>query len=103
MAETYTVTFRTPRGAGSVDVTVPDGVEPLNHIAHEIARELDLFRFEVQIGEHGGSIRGLGDDGPGIPFTLTRLEDEPDDPTPCCPDPACSGRPCTFPGYAPTH
>lgn len=29
-------------------------------------------------------------------------EDEPDG-APCCPDPQCSGNPCTFPGYADNH
>lgn len=31
-----------------------------------------------------------------------RREEEPDG-APCCPDPDCSGSPCTFPGYASNH
>lgn len=26
-----------------------------------------------------------------------------EDGAPCCPDPGCSGNPCTFPGYARSH
>ncbi len=32
------------------------------------------------------------------------IEDEqPEYDGPCCPDPGCSGNPCTFPGYADSH
>lgn len=30
------------------------------------------------------------------------IDDEPNG-APCCPDPGCSGNPCTFPGYADNH
>jgi len=33
----------------------------------------------------------------------TRRPSEDIDPTPCCPDPDCSGNPCTFSGYSPNH
>ncbi len=31
------------------------------------------------------------------------LDHEATDGAPCCPDPGCSGNPCTFPGYAPNN
>lgn len=74
MPDTYRVGFSTSRGKGSVEVTVPDAVDPYEHLANEIARELDLMRFEVQIGSDGGHIRLIGDDGPGTAFTLNRLD-----------------------------
>lgn len=67
---TYTVAFdQNPRTA--VDIDVPEGAEPLDYIAWEIAQNLGLMRFEVQIGDHGGSIRSIGDSGRGLTFTLT--------------------------------
>jgi hypothetical protein len=33
---------------------------------------------------------------------LIEEQEEPDG-APCCPDPGCSGNPCTFPGYADNH
>lgn len=38
--------------------------------------------------------------GERVPMPQT-WEREPD--APCCPDPGCSGRPCTFAGYAANH
>lgn len=62
----------------SVEIAVPEGTEPLEHIAREIARELDLMRFEVEIGDEGGYIRLLGDDGPGIAFSLAPIDTKDD-------------------------
>lgn len=58
----------------AVEITVPDSTDPLEHIANEIARELELLRYEVQIGAEGGQIRLLGDDGPGIAFSLDLID-----------------------------
>ncbi len=69
MAAAYRLTFAGLRRS-AVDVTVPDDVEPLEHIAQEVARELDLMRFEVQIGDDGGHIRAIGADGPCIAFSF---------------------------------
>jgi hypothetical protein len=55
----------------TVEIDIPDDVEPLDHVAHVIAQNLGLLRFEVQIGNHGGSIRSIGDSGRGLSFTLT--------------------------------
>ena len=72
MPETHTITMQLHRGReASVAIEVPDELEPLQYIADEIARELDLMRYEIQIGSEGGHIRFLGDDGPGIRFTIT--------------------------------
>lgn len=44
---------------------------------------------------HPSELEGLGTPEP---------PPEPEsDHAPCCPDPECSGNPCTFPGYAANH
>ena len=63
-----------PRRA-NVHIDVPDSADPLDVIPETIARELDLFRFEVQVGDGHGHIRRLGDDGPGIAFTFHQIEE----------------------------
>lgn len=73
MPTTYQVTFHAGRTA-SVDITVPDGAPAIDHLANEIARELDLMRFEIQIGTEGGCIRRVGDDGPGIAFSIALID-----------------------------
>ncbi|GEP38851.1 hypothetical protein NPS01_25140 [Nocardioides psychrotolerans] len=74
MPTTYAVAFHARRGTGSVEITVPDNAEPLDYLAHQIARELDLMRFEIQIGSDSGHIRLVGDDGPGTAFSFTPLQ-----------------------------
>lgn len=54
----------------AVEIDVPKGTDPLDVIPETIAHELDLFRFEVQIGDGGGVIRRLGEDSRGIAFTF---------------------------------
>lgn len=73
MATTYRIAFDLKRRA-DVDVDVPDDREPLDFLADTIARELDLMRYEIQLGTDRGAIRRLGDDGRGITFTITHLD-----------------------------
>lgn len=44
-------------------------------------------------------------DGSAVDVDLDEesLDEPEDDGAPCCPDPGCSGNPCTFPGYAENH
>lgn len=63
--------------------------------------ESELFKPTHPINEE--HVRDLVKAGALIAAAIDRLQADEPDSTPCCPDPQCSGNPCTFPGYANNH
>lgn len=70
MSTTYVVTLHR-RPPATLQIEVPDTVDPLGHLADDIADVLGIRHYEIEIGFHGGTIRRQGDAGPGTAFTLT--------------------------------